>query len=76
MNGLFGNVSYERINGRKIPTKVGTTKTLEFGKYEAFLWLLTCTDEQFDNFMHDQRNSLDCFLWAYNYLLNNICKEY
>jgi|WetSurMetagenome_2_1015567.scaffolds.fasta_scaffold557484_2 hypothetical protein len=77
MNGLFGNVKYEILYGRRIPVATGKEKIvdLKYAKYQAFLWLLTCNEDQFDNFMHNQEDSLIPFLWAYNYLLDNLCKE-
>ena len=48
----------------------------QYKSYWAFLWLLNCSDQQFNDFMDtDSQYSFEEFNWAYNFLLANLCKK-
>lgn len=48
----------------------------KYKSYWAFLWLLNCSDSQFDAFERENpEDSFEEFNWAYNFLLANLCKS-
>jgi len=70
---IFGNVGFEfsKDTGRKIPVQIGQRDVMKFvwGKYEFFLWLLTCSDEQLNRFVATKRSEIVCDAnWAYDFL--------